>query len=29
MVLIKKAFTSKRIRDEYENMTFILVYGNI
>lgn len=28
-MLIKKAFTSKRIKDEYENMTCILVYGNI
>ena len=27
-MLIKKAFTSKRIKDEYENITCILVYGN-
>ena len=29
MVLIKKKFTSKRIKDEYEGMNCILVYGNI
>ena len=29
IVLIKKKFTSKRIKDEYEQMTCILVYGNI
>lgn len=29
IVLIKKTFTSKRIKDEYDHMTCILVYGNI
>jgi hypothetical protein len=28
-VLIKKVFASKRIKDEYEQVTCILVYGNI
>lgn len=29
VVLIKKAFTSKKIKDEYSKMTCILAYGNI
>jgi hypothetical protein len=29
VVLVKKAFTSKRIRDEYSNVTCILVFGSI
>lgn len=29
IVLIKKTFTNKKIKDDYDNVTCILVYGNI
>ena len=29
VLLVKKFFTSKKIKDEYENKRCILIYGNI